>query len=88
MFSTTTTAASTSMPSAMARPPRLIRLADMPTSASAGRWPAPTAAAPRHRDGGADVAEERPSSTSTSTVASISALDTVPTAFSTSCARL
>ncbi len=29
-FSTTTTAPSTSMPSAMARPPRLIRLADMP----------------------------------------------------------
>ena len=32
MFSTTTTSASISIPIAIARPPRLIRLADMPTA--------------------------------------------------------
>ena len=32
MFSTTTTAASTNMPMAIANPPRLIRLADMPNA--------------------------------------------------------
>ena len=89
MFSTTTTAPSTSMPSAIARPPRLIRLADMPyqrirmkvASADSGSTAATVTAARR-------LPRKAPSSTSTSTVASSSALDTVPTAVSTRLARL
>ncbi|MCY1173446.1 hypothetical protein D9M73_136060 [compost metagenome] len=88
MFSTTTTAASTSMPIAMAKPPRLIRLADMPKarirmkviSAAKGSTMATVRAArilPRNR----------PSSTMTSTVASIRADDTALTALVTSEAR-
>ena len=60
MFSTTTTAASTSMPMAIASPPRLIRLADMPNccirmkviSAASGSVSATT-------DGGAQIAEKQ-----------------------------
>ena len=81
VFSTTTTAASTSMPMAMASPPRLIRLALCPVqrisrkvhSAASGRISATTMAArssPRNSN----------SSTTTSTVASSSAFCTVPTA--------
>ena len=60
MFSTTTTAASTSMPMAMASPPRLIRFALMPD------WPHQDEGGERrerqgdrHHQGGADVAEEQ-----------------------------
>lgn len=88
-FSTTTTAASTSMPNAMARPPRLIRLADIPVvrirmkvaNADSGNTMATVIAARR-------LPRKAPSNMSTNTVASISALDTVPTAFSTRLARL
>jgi hypothetical protein len=80
-FSTTTTAASTSMPMAIARPPRLIRLALMPVarirmkvpSAASGSVIATTSAArssPRNSS----------SSTTTSTAASSRASVTVPTA--------
>ena len=81
MFSTTTTAASTSMPIAIARPPSDIRLADKPhccmstkvASADSGRIKATTSAARR-------LPRNSSSSTSTSTMASCSALVTVPTA--------
>ena len=84
MFSTTTTAASTSMPMAIASPPRLIRLADMPnwrirmkvTSAASGRVSATTRAARK-------LPRNSTSSTTTSTMASSRARDTVPTARST-----
>jgi len=83
-FSTTTTAASTSMPMAMARPPRLIRLADSPkarirmkvASAESGSINATTSAARR-------LPRKARSRSTTSTMASSSALDTVPTARST-----
>ena len=87
-FSTTTTAASTSMPMAIARPPKLIKLALMPTrriskkvpSAASGSITATTSAArssPRNRS----------SRMTTSTVASSKALSTVPTARSISVLR-
>ncbi len=84
MFSTTTTAASTSMPIAIASPPRLIRLADMlnqrirmkVASADSGRISATTRAARR-------LPRNSTSSTSTSAMASANAFDTVPTARST-----
>ncbi len=87
-FSTTTTAASTSRPIAIARPPRLIRLADSPNwristkvaSTDSGRISATTMAARR-------LPRNRISRITTSTAASSSALLTVPTARSTSCAR-
>ena len=77
------------MPSAIAKPPRLIRLADMPASrimmkvanAASGSTTA-TATAAR------TLPRKAPSSTSTMTVASSNAFETVPTAFSTRPARL
>ena len=89
MFSTTTTAASTSMPMAIASPPRLIRLALWPVnrisrkvnSAASGSISDTTSAArssPRNSS----------NSTTTSTVASSRALRTVATARSISSLRL
>ncbi|MPN57990.1 hypothetical protein SDC9_205686 [bioreactor metagenome] len=83
-FSTTTTAASTSMPMAMARPPRLIRLADSPNrrirmkvaSADSGSIRATTRAARR-------LPRKARSSRTTRTMASSRALETVPMARST-----
>ena len=80
-FSTTTTAASTSMPMAMASPPRLIRLALMPVmrisrkvdSAANGSISATTSAARRSP-------RNSSSRITTSTVASSSACSTVLTA--------
>lgn len=88
MFSTTTTAASTSMPMAIASPPRLIRFALSPVrrisrkvvSTDSGRVTATTTAArtlPRNSS----------SSTTTSTIASTNALPTVPVARSISSLR-
>ncbi|OIQ68169.1 hypothetical protein GALL_502430 [mine drainage metagenome] len=87
-FSTTTTAASTSMPSAIARPPRLIRLALKPAqristkvaSADSGRVMATTVAARQFPRNSSSI-------TTTSTTASPSASSTVPTARSTSWLR-
>ena len=89
IFSTTTTAASTSMPSAMARPPRLIRLAVNPkyfiirkvVRSASGNEIATTSAAlnpPRNRT----------RITATSRAASINALSTVPVARETRSDRL
>ena len=88
MFSTTTTAASTSMPMAMARPPRLMRFALMPdwpmrmkvASAASGSVTATTSAARK-------LPRNKSSSTTTRTMASSSARDTVPTARWTSVPR-
>ena len=88
MFSTTTTAASTSMPMAIARPPSDIRLADSPhwcmstkvASADSGRIKATTRAARR-------LPKSSSNSTSTRAMASARALLTVPTARSTSAPR-
>ena len=88
MFSTTTTAASTSMPMAIASPPKLIRFADIPnaririnvTSAARGSTNATVSAARM-------LPRNNPNSTITNTVASISAVETAPTAFVTNEAR-
>ena len=84
IFSTTTTAASTSMPMAMASPPRLIRLAERPNrrikmkvaSAESGNTSATTSAERR-------LPRKARSSRMTRTMASSSALATVPMARST-----
>lgn len=80
-FSTTTTAASTNMPMAIASPPRLMRFADRPNprmrmkvaSAASGRISATVSAARRFPSMSTRI-------TSTSTTASASAFDTVRTA--------
>ena len=89
MFSTTTTEASTNMPSAMARPPRLIRLAVRPAqriskkvvSSDKGSETATTSAARR-------PPKKTYSTTHTSTLASARALTTVLIARETSSPRL
>ena len=88
-FSTTTTAASTSIPIAIAKPPKLIRLADIPmkcimikvNNAAKGNANATTTAA-------LILPKNNISKITTSTIASNKACNTVSTALSTKLPRL
>ena len=85
MFSTTTTSASISMPIAIASPPRLIKLADMPTARMAiSAMTMAERQAERDHQRSPPVAEEQQQQDDDETVASPSARTTVPTARPTS----